>query len=72
MTSDTPAETLTAALGRLLFAREGFPVLDGGCGDTRTGRQAEGIPDRIDALRNGQMLLPGIAEPRLWSHRRVS
>lgn len=70
MTMETPVETITESLGSLLLSlrqrqaihlsvvrsHQPSPILHQPC-----------PPGRIDMLGNGQMLLPGIAEPRLWS-----
>jgi hypothetical protein len=69
MTTETPVETITESLGRLLLSLRQHQVLQSTCRPSAVDHPplAGRFSNRIDTLGNGQMLLPGIAEPRLWS-----
>lgn len=78
MTTETPVETITETLGRLLMFLQERRVRcradgrhDHALAGAATRATATSLPNRIRMLGDGQMLLPGIAEPRLWSFNRT-
>ena len=78
MPTEPRVETITESLGRLLlFLQDRRTMAQAG----RAGRPRAApstfhppppLAGRVSTLRNGQMLLPDIAEPRLWPFSRTT
>ena len=67
MTTERPVQTITETLGRLLLFLGQRPALPAPCGRIERPREGDLVTERVCMLGNGQMLLPGIAEPRVLS-----